>query len=99
MNGNYCRECGGPTNEPGIGKCESSIHDVDGAQRVVAKIIRDLRRRRELRREWDRIAGDIQEEIRDVWCSYIREELVREGEARELFQKLIDEENHGVPQA
>lgn len=46
------------------------------AQRIVNKIERDLRSRRGLRHEFESIAPDVQEEIRDAWKEIVINELM-----------------------
>lgn len=50
--------------------------DTPGVERrIVDRIEKDLTNRRGLRHEWERIAPDIQQEIRDTWLLIVREEL------------------------
>jgi len=52
---------------------------MDLAQKIVMAIEKDLRDRRGLRQEFERIDKDIQDEIRSEWAKLVREEIEKIG--------------------
>ena len=70
-----CKDCGGRIDRPGLFECRIRHPHPTLAQKIAARIERDICDRRGLRQAFESIEDDTQDMIRDEWARLIELDL------------------------